>query len=152
MLLSYRAGYIIIVHMASGGGEPLIVISWLFLLILLGAALYRRYYPVKHIPCFPVEEIPDDLLLVDLRDYNESNGSIFSQALHVPVAYLKRHARDIPPKPLHIIVQDDIEKNVGIRLLRRYGYEVKSYSITACDCQERGRTSRWNITKRSKTA
>jgi len=141
-----------IVHRVNRGGEPLIVISLLFFLILLGAALYRRYYPVKHIPCLPVEEVPDGLLLLDLRDYNESNGSIFGQALHIPVAYLKRHARDIPPKPLHIIVQDDIEKNVGIRLLRRYGYEVKSYSIAACDCQERGRTSRWNITKKSKTA
>ncbi|MBB6284523.1 MULTISPECIES: rhodanese [Geobacillus] len=128
------------------------VSSWLFLLILLGAALYRRYYPVKHIPCLPVEEVPDGLLLIDLRDYNESNGSIFGQALHIPVAYLKRHARHIPPKPLHIIARDDIEKNVGIRLLRRYGYEVKSYSIAACDCQERRRTSRWNITKKSKTA
>ncbi len=141
-----------IVHRVNRGGEPLIVSSLLFFLILLGAALYRRYYPVKHIPCLPIGEVPDGLLLVDLRDYNESNGSIFGQALHIPVAYLKRHARHIPRQPLHIIVQDAIEKNVGIRLLRRYGYEVKSYSIAACDCRERGRTDRWNTIKKSKTA
>lgn len=141
-----------IVHKVNRGGESLIVATLFFFLILFAVALYRRYYPVKHIPCLPVEEVPDGLLLLDLRDYNESNGSIFGQALHIPVAYLKRHVRHIPRKPLHIIAQDAIEKNVGIRLLRCYGYEVKSYSVTACDCQERGRTSRWNITKRSKTA
>ena len=115
-----------IVHRVNRGGEPLIVSSLLFFLILLGAALYRRYYPVKHIPCLPVEEVPDGLLLLDLRDYNESNGSILDQALHIPVAYLKRHAREIPLKPLHIIARDDVEKNVGTRLLLRYGYEVNS--------------------------
>ncbi|MGP3562437.1 rhodanese [Geobacillus sp. BK01] len=130
----------------------MIVSSLVFFLILLSAALYRRYYPVRRIACLPIEEVPDGLLLLDLRDYNESNGSILDQALHIPVAYLKRHARHIPRKPLHIIARDDVEKNVGIRLLHRYGYEVNSYSIASCDCQERGRTSRWNITKKSKTA
>ncbi|TWG30843.1 rhodanese [Geobacillus sp. C56-T2] len=129
------------------GGSLLLIFLTLFIV-----ALYRRYGPVKGVLCLPVDQVPNRLLIVDLRDYNEINDHMFRHALHIPVAYIKRQLSSIPRQPLHVVAQDAVEKNIGIRLLRSYGYEVKSYSIAACDCQERGRTSRWNITKKSKTA
>jgi len=121
-------------------------------LILVVVALYRRYGPVKGVSCLPVDQVPSRLLIVDLRDYNEVNDRMCRHTLHIPVAYIKRQSPSIPRQPLHVIAQDEVEKNIGIRLLRSYGFEVKSYSIAVCDCQERGRMSRWNTTKKSKTA
>ncbi|MED0662108.1 rhodanese [Geobacillus thermodenitrificans] len=124
----------------------------LIFLIVLVVALYRRYGPVKGVLCLPVDQVSNRLLIVDLRDYNEVNDHVFRHALHIPVAYIKRQVPSIPRQPLHVVAQDAVEKNVGIRLLRNYGYEVKSYSIAACDCRKRRRTNRWNTTKKSKTA
>ena len=124
----------------------------LIFLIVLVVALYRRYGPVKGVLCLPVDQVSNRLLIVDLRDYNEVNDHVFRHALHIPVAYIKRQVPSIPRQPLHVVARDAVEKNVGIRLLCNYGYEVKSYSIAACDCRKRRRTNRWNTIKKSKTA
>ncbi|WPZ20102.1 rhodanese [Geobacillus subterraneus] len=129
------------------GGSLLLIFLTLFIV-----ALYRRYGPVKGVLCLSVDQVSNHLLIVDLRDYNEINDRMFRHALHIPVAYIKRQLSSIPRQPLHVVAQDVVEKNIGIRLLRRYGYEVKSYSIAACDCRTRRRANRWNTIKKSKTA
>ncbi|GCD83952.1 rhodanese-like domain-containing protein [Parageobacillus thermoglucosidasius] len=119
---------------------------------LLLATLYHRYYPVSDIPCIDIsDERIKDMVVLDIRDYNETAEQSIANSLHIPYAYLKRHFSTIPSKSVHIIANDEIEKNLGIRFLRRHGFDVQSYSIIHCPCREGG-NKRWNTVKKSKTA
>lgn len=119
---------------------------------LLLATLYHRYYPVSGIPCIDIsDERIKDMVVLDIRDYNETAEQPIANSLHIPYAYLKRHFSTIPSKSVHIIANDEIEKNLGIRFLRRHGFDVQSYSIIHCPCREGG-NKRWNTVKKSKTA
>lgn len=119
---------------------------------LLFIALYRRYYPVSGVPCIDIADGRiKDMVVLDIRDYNESTEQSIAHSLHIPYAYLKRNFSTIPSKSVHIIANDEIEKNLGIRFLRRHGFDVQSYSIIHCPCRERG-NDRWNTAKKSKTA
>jgi rhodanese-related sulfurtransferase len=133
------------------GDRHLYIIS-LIIFGLLFVALYRRYYPVSGVPCIDItDERIKNLVVLDIRDYNETTEPPIANSLHIPYAYLKRHFSNIPSKSIHIIANDEIEKNLGIRFLRRHGFEVQSYSIIQCPCRERG-NEKWNTVKKSKTA
>lgn len=129
-------------------------IIWLLLLVLgiLLLAVYRRYYPVGRIRCIQSANVPKHLIKVDLRAYNEVSQDGLKGTLNIPLAYLKRHVFLIPRQSLHVIAKDSVEKNLGIRWLRRYGYNVQSYSLAVCRCQERSHTKKWSTIKKSKTA
>jgi rhodanese-related sulfurtransferase len=130
---------------------PTLYIISLIIFVLLFVALYRRYYPVSGIPCIDIaDERIKDMIVLDIRDYNETTEQPIANSLHIPYAYLKRHFSTIPSKSIHIIANDEIEKNLGIRFLRRHGFDVQGYSIIHCPCRERG-NEKWNTIKRSKT-
>lgn len=125
----------------------------LALFILLSISVYRRYYPVRGVPCVDYrDESINSLTILDLRDYNEkTNHYPIANSFHIPFAYLKRHVYEIPDKPIHVIASDEVGKNLGIRFLRSRGFKVKSYSMADCPCKER-RNAKWNTAKKSKTA
>jgi rhodanese-related sulfurtransferase len=133
------------------GDRRLYIIS-LIIFGLLFMALYRCYYPVNNVPCIDIaDERIKDMIVLDIRDYNEATEPPIANSLHIPYAYLKQHFSNIPSKSIHIIANDEIEKNLGIRFLRRHGFDVQSYSIIHCPCRERG-NEKWNTIKKSKTA
>jgi rhodanese-related sulfurtransferase len=71
----------------------------------------------------------DKIKIIDLRDYNESDKNPIEGELNIPIAYLKRNFREIPKRELHLIVSSILEKNMGIRFLRKKGFCVVGYSI-----------------------
>ncbi|MEH6941708.1 sulfurtransferase [Bacillus sp. JJ722] len=104
----------------------------LFSIILL--MMYRRYAPVVGVPCSKIKQ-NQPIVIVDLRDYNISNKTPLSNAINIPVAYLNRHHHEIPGKNVHVIAQNQLEKNMGIRLLRKNGINVMSYTMSNCLCK-----------------
>ncbi|MEH7272953.1 hypothetical protein V7125_04895, partial [Neobacillus vireti] len=50
-------------------------------------------------------------------------------AINIPLAYFKRNINEIPHKDLHLVVSTLLEKNVGIRTLKKKGYRVVGYTL-----------------------
>lgn len=106
------------------------------LILILGAVVYRRYYPVKGVQCVKnCKGIQDKLLCVDIRNYNERTEGENLNVMNIPYAYLKRFYSDIPDQHIHIIAQDKVELRLGIRFLRQKGYTVTSYYLATCPCK-----------------
>jgi rhodanese-related sulfurtransferase len=112
----------------------------LFLLTLLLVSayhLYVRYVPVCCIPTLTLQQLRNigdaRVSIVDLRDYNDSSSVHVENAIHVPVAYLKRNYQQLLHKEVIIIASDNITKNIGIRKLKQYGFQVKGAYIDKQD-------------------
>ncbi|GMG74853.1 MULTISPECIES: sulfurtransferase [Priestia] len=105
----------------------------LYIAVLLLAILfiaYRRYYPVKGIQCIRKSEAKElGRTIVDIRHYHEVHDS---KGLVMPYAYLKRFYSEIPQGSVHLIAGDRVELNLGVRFLRKKGFEVRSYELAAC--------------------
>jgi hypothetical protein len=104
------------------------------LLFIIGLFLvkigYTRYAPIRGIT--QTELRNDDMgnkVLVDVRDYQYAGCEYVEGAITIPTAYIKRHAAEIPCGNLHIISSNRLEANVGIRLLRKKGFHISSYSV-----------------------
>ncbi|KOP75450.1 hypothetical protein [Priestia megaterium] len=112
----------------------------LYIAVLLLAILfiaYRRYYPVKGIQCMRESEGKElGRTVVDIRHYHEVHDS---KGLVIPYAYLKRFYSEIPQGSVHLIAGDRVELNVGIRFLRKRGFQVRSYELAACKCKSKGK-------------
>lgn len=109
--------------------------TYIFVAISLGIAfmLYKRYAPVS-VPCVK-EQDKQPMVVVDLRDYNVADKMPTRNAIHIPIAYIQRHYHEIPSKEVHVIAQSQIEKNIGVRLLRKKGINVTSYTMSNCSCK-----------------
>lgn len=100
--------------------------------------LYKRYMPVAgvHHQDIQVSNQDNEKVIVDLRDYNNVHANVSEEAIHIPIAYIKRKYQEIPGRHVHIIVDNEIEKNMGVRLLRRKGINVVSYTMNDCCSQK----------------
>lgn len=110
------------------------------LLALAGSnGFYKRYVTAKGVKhdCADNLKEHDDILLLDVRAYNISYKDPVKGAFELPVAYFIRSYEEIPDRPIHIIASDEMEKNMAVRLLRKKGKIVVSYSLTEEDCGER---------------
>lgn len=109
----------------------------LFLLAAMTYMIYVRYYPIKGIPCIDMNQLSNETKKVklDIRDYNTSSKNAITDAVSLPVAYLKRHYTQIPSKQIYLIASDKIERNLAIRMLKQKGFQVMGYTITGCGCQ-----------------
>ncbi|MBU3573574.1 sulfurtransferase [Priestia aryabhattai] len=107
----------------------------LYITVLLLATLfiaYRRYYPVKRIQCMCASEAKErGRTVIDIRHYHEVHDSNRLVIL-IPYAYLKRFYSEIPQGSVHLIAGDRVELNLGVRFLRKKGFEVSSYELAAC--------------------
>jgi len=102
----------------------------IYLILVLLIILYKRYFPVIGVKYTILEEVDSTKLeIVDLRDYNESYQNPVEGSLNIPIAYLKRHTKEIPQKDLHLVVSSLLERNVGIRALKHKGYKIVGYSL-----------------------
>ncbi|MGD6965785.1 hypothetical protein ACQCVP_05105 [Rossellomorea vietnamensis] len=94
-------------------------------------AMYNRYFPVKGVQCST--EIPaetESILILDVRDYNQSSANPVPHAVNLPVAYIKRNWDDVAATRIHVAASTPLEKNMSIRMLRRKGFEVAGYTLT----------------------
>jgi hypothetical protein len=99
-------------------------------LVIIVIMLYKRYFPVLGVNCRQLKELDlSTMVILDLRDYNESYKSPIEGAINIPLAYLKRNFHEIPNINLHLVVTSLLEKNIGIRDLKGKGYRVVSYSL-----------------------
>lgn len=98
---------------------------------MIGYVLFERYFPVFSVAYIPREEIGTKSTIIDLRDYNQSSKFSIPGAINIPVAYLNRFSTDIPNRKLYIIASNNLEKNVGIRLLRKKGFQVIGYTLAS---------------------
>ena len=92
--------------------------------------LYKRYVPVKNIPCQQVDISDTSSNILDIRAYNDRKGDIDSDSMiNIPYSYLERYNNEIPMSNIHVIASDKLELNLGIRFLLRKGIKIKSYQI-----------------------
>ncbi|SFC37199.1 hypothetical protein [Bacillus sp. UNCCL81] len=114
---------------------------FLILTLIIGLSLrklYIRYFPIRDIKCVDSSSITSEISttqIIDVRDYNESNKMPIINALNIPIGYLKRSYKDISNIEIHIVASNKLEKNLGIRFLRKKGFKIIGYSLTTCDCK-----------------
>lgn len=108
-------------------------------IIFIGIGFFfLRYLPVWGVYCKSLLDIDEnDISVLDVRDYNQSYKDSHALTINIPVAYLKRYFHEIPNKKIHIVASNELEKNISIRILRKKGFFVESYSLTNCDCRKR---------------
>lgn len=108
------------------------------LTVFVGNLLYTRYVPVRGVPCIKKDQLSSQPMLVDLRDYSDSAKEVVVGAVALPIAYIKRHHKGLPEIGIVVIASDTVEKNIGVRLLRRYNHEVIGYAIinNPCKCKK----------------
>ncbi len=107
----------------------MIIVSMGIFFLITGRIIYIRHVPARRFQeCLP-QELDAGIAIVDVRDYNDSYKSLILNALNLPIAYLIRHIHELPKKPLHIIASTQLDKNMSVRIIRKAGHEVKSYSL-----------------------
>lgn len=108
------------------------------LCIIAGYFGYFRYVPVRGVKCISKKQLIHQPVTVDLRDYSDSANEVVIGAIALPIAYIKRHHQGLPKSGIVVIASDQVERNIGVRLLRRYGHQVKGYSIVndTCCCKK----------------
>ncbi|PLT35147.1 sulfurtransferase [Bacillus sp. V5-8f] len=110
----------------------------LLILTMLAATwfAYTRHFPVKKVDCRKKEYIikDDNIIMLDIRDYNEIHDSD-SRTLNIPYAYLRRFNNEISNGNIHVIAANQLELNLGVRFLRKKGFNVTSYEVKDCPCK-----------------
>jgi len=92
--------------------------------------LFVRNIQISRIPQMDKKELElSTFTILDVRDYNVSYKSSIDKAMNIPVPYIKRHYKDIKSNDLIVVASNRLEKNVGIRLLRRKGFKVVGYIL-----------------------
>lgn len=100
--------------------------------LLLALLMYKRYFPVLGVPTINLNNLKsENVKLLDLRDFNQSYKDQIDGSVNIPIAYLNRNIDEIPNVELYVIASSALEKNVGIRWLRKKGFHVVGYSIYA---------------------
>ncbi|GGJ61966.1 rhodanese-related sulfurtransferase [Anoxybacillus voinovskiensis] len=63
--------------------------------------------------------------VIDLREYNEATALPVPMAILLPLSYIERNYHQIPYKDVILITSDAITTNLGVRKLKRYGFQIK---------------------------
>ena len=107
---------------------------------------YKRYSPVYGVSLVQNIINNEDVVLIDLRDYQTTDKKPITGSIDIPYAYLKRYNKEIPKKPLIIVASDTIEKNLAIRFLLKRRFKILGYWIVN---EKRGEEP-WSITSNQK--
>lgn len=103
----------------------------LILVLLIMYTIYvffQRYVPVIQASYIDnLHQAENEHAVIDLRDYIASSHSPIKGAYEIPLAYLKRHTDKIPNQKVIVIASDSVEKNIGMRVLKRRGFEVVGF-------------------------
>ncbi|ANU14208.1 hypothetical protein B481_2647 [Planococcus halocryophilus Or1] len=93
-------------------------------------SVYKRHIPVLGLKQAQPNEIDSEsYTLLDVRAYNVSDKELVSEAFNLPISYFTRGYKEIPKKPIHLIAENQVEKNLATRLLHQKGFKVSSYSL-----------------------
>lgn len=91
---------------------------------------YKRFVPALGVKQERLNHLDgDSYALLDVRAYNVSDKKPAPEAFNLPISYFTRGYGEIPKKPIHLIAENKLEKNLAVRLLRRKGFSVASYSL-----------------------
>ncbi|WP_281658191.1 hypothetical protein [Halobacillus sp. Cin3] len=112
------------------------VVMTALVMFVLYHILYRIWpvHSVHKVPMTPGKSFTGRAV-VDTRDYQISYKDPYPQAYCLPLAYLKRHAGELPEQPLVLISTNEVEKNMAARVLRKKGFTIEGYAI-AGECEE----------------
>ncbi|MFD2759658.1 hypothetical protein [Lentibacillus juripiscarius] len=106
-----------------------LILILLFVLVLV----YRRYIPVAGIGNMPLHSVSynsNDVVFVDMRDYQLSCRDPIECAYQLPLPYLKRYIHELPTDKQVVIVASDYEgKNLGARFLKQKRINVIGYHM-----------------------
>lgn len=106
------------------------IILSISVLICIINFLLSRYYPVYGLRDIDKKEIEiNNQFVIDIRDYNEAYKDTVYPGKNIPIAYLKRYYSEIPNKDLVVVASNCMERNVGVRILRKKGFNVIGYTI-----------------------
>lgn len=114
----------------------MILLLLILSVVILVPSMYKRYVPVKNVPCKKNNINDHSSFVLDIRAYNEKRSDINRDIMNIPYAYLKRFNKEIPQDNIHVIASDRLELNLGIRLLRGKGIKVTSYELSDCLCSK----------------
>ncbi|WP_210610556.1 rhodanese-like domain-containing protein [Priestia flexa] len=96
-------------------------------------SLYNRHVPVHGIKKLSTLDCETtEIAVVDVRHFHEMKHKPCQKAIHIPLPYLERQHVEIPSKQVVVIAPDTIARNLSIRKLQKYGYQVKGY---CCACE-----------------
>lgn len=103
-----------------------------FIVIITMFYLYQRYFPVWKVPS--LKEINnlsnfENIVYVDVRDYQDANHKPVQGAVNLPYAYLKRHHNQIKKGEVVVVASDQVLKNLSIRFLKGHGFKVVGYQL-----------------------
>jgi rhodanese-related sulfurtransferase len=108
------------------------------ILMIFISIIYKRYFPIYKVPCLPTMNLRDrNIVVLDIRDYNEASSKPVPHSLNIPYAYLKRYYKEIPQQTIHVIASDRLERNLGLRFLIHKGFRVKSYFLMESPCSKK---------------
>ena len=107
----------------------MIILSICVLISIIYFLLFR-YYPIYGLHDIDKQEIEvNNHFVLDIRDYNEAYKDPVGPGINIPIAYLKRFYSEIPKKDLVVVASNCLERNVGVRILRKKGFKVIGYTI-----------------------
>ncbi|MFB5661448.1 hypothetical protein ACE4RR_06470 [Alteribacillus sp. HJP-4] len=107
--------------------------TWLIALlgVIVFLSSYNRWFPVLGIRCSPVPEqpLPQDTVVLDIRDYQDADRRPVQHAQTLPYPYLKRHISTVKAKQVFLVAPDKVSRNLSIRLLRKNGFKVTGFTV-----------------------
>jgi hypothetical protein len=102
----------------------------LMILCLAAILFFRRYFPILGLKCKKWGEFDiKNINVIDVRDYNDSYKEPISGAINIPIAYLNRYYPKIPKANLYIVASDKVGINMGVRILRKKGFQIIGCTI-----------------------
>ncbi|MFB4164953.1 hypothetical protein ACE1TI_14260 [Alteribacillus sp. JSM 102045] len=95
---------------------------------------YRRWIPVPGIKCAPLpKKLTADMVILDIRDYQEADRYPVKGAYTLPYPYLKRYLDTINSNKIFLVAPDKVSKNLSIRLLQKHGITVSNFAVVRGD-------------------
>ncbi len=93
--------------------------------------LYQRHFPVRQVPSLEEanKNIGDNIVVVDVRDYQDATHKPVQGAFNLPYAYLKRHHHQIAKGEIVVVASDPVLKNLSVRFLKGHGFKVVGYQL-----------------------
>ncbi|WP_125561084.1 hypothetical protein [Salibacterium salarium] len=96
---------------------------------------YQRWMPVFGVKCAPLpkQPLPDNTVVLDIRDYQDADRFPVKDAHTLPYPYLKRHIQTIDANQIFVVAPDKVSRNLSIRLLQKHGRIVTGFAVVSGD-------------------
>lgn len=106
------------------------------LTIIFIRILFRRHFPIFGIPSIlNLSHLNHhNGVMLDTRNYNDNSYDRVPGSIQIPYAYLARYYHEIPKEPIHLIVNNTLDRNLSVRFLREKGFEIKRYTLPQGTC------------------